>query len=333
MKPLLSIIIPVYNSEDYIEDCLNSISNQSFRDFEVILIDDGSIDNSYRICACFSEKDIRFRIISQAHKGVSATRNKGIREAQGRYIAFVDSDDYLALNAYELMINKAEETSASQVVCSSFTINRGNTVENHHYFGNAEIVGSCVQEDLAKPLAFTGGTDKRCSLLVPIWNKIYRRSIIVDNQILFEEQMSAAEDFLFNINFYRFATNVSFIETPLYNHRIVSGSLSNTYRKERFLQESIAFRRYHEWFPEEFDFVQYMTSIVSLNRVCIRLSSREKGFPGLFEYIQSVRSNEILDVAYRNLYKNGFIREFYKTCEIRFALLPLVKHYIKKLGF
>ena len=105
----ISIIIPVYNVEKYLHECLDSIINQTFKDLEIICVDDGSTDKSSEILEEYEQKDKRFTVISQPNKGVSAARNRGMQQAKGKYIMFVDSDDYIASNACELIYNSAEE--------------------------------------------------------------------------------------------------------------------------------------------------------------------------------------------------------------------------------
>ena len=116
-SPKISIIVPVYKVEKYLRRCLDSIVAQTFTDWECILIDDGSPDNSGRICDEYAEKDKRFRVFHQENVGVSAARNKGLDEARGEWIGFVDSDDWIEKNMYEYLYNDAIETKADVVVC------------------------------------------------------------------------------------------------------------------------------------------------------------------------------------------------------------------------
>ncbi|WP_309088667.1 glycosyltransferase [Domibacillus sp.] len=113
----ISIIVPVYNVEDYIERCLNTICGQSYKNLEIILVDDGSSDNSMKICEEFSKKDNRIRVIHQSNQGVSAARNKGIGAATGDYIAFVDSDDYIHPEMYERLYMLLKKEDADMSAC------------------------------------------------------------------------------------------------------------------------------------------------------------------------------------------------------------------------
>ena len=116
-SPKISIIVPVYKVEKYLCRCLDSIVAQTFTDWECILIDDGSPDNSGKICDEYAEKDGRFRVIHQENAGVSAARNAGLDAARGEWIGFVDSDDWVESNMYEYLYNNALETKSDVVIC------------------------------------------------------------------------------------------------------------------------------------------------------------------------------------------------------------------------
>lgn len=127
--PLLSIIMPVYNVECYIEQCLLSIINQSFTNFELIIIDDGSMDNSRKICERYAQLDSRISIYTQHNQGLSAARNYGLSKAQGSYIGFVDSDDYLNVHMYEKMMNIAIQKDVDIVICGKIIDKKGKLEE------------------------------------------------------------------------------------------------------------------------------------------------------------------------------------------------------------
>jgi glycosyltransferase involved in cell wall biosynthesis len=115
VAPPLSVVVPFYNVEDYIGDCLESLARQSFEDLEVILLDDGSGDGSTQIAKSFCARDPRFRMVAQDNQGLGPARNAGVRHADGEYVAFADSDDLVPLDAYRQMIHSLEETGSSLV--------------------------------------------------------------------------------------------------------------------------------------------------------------------------------------------------------------------------
>ena len=124
-KPLISIIVPVYNVEDYIEECLESLVKQTYKNLEIILIDDGSTDNSGEICDDYVLKDTRIKCFHQINQGVGAARNKGLEVAEGELIGFVDPDDYCDLEMFLEMYKSMKEDEADIVCCRWITINRG----------------------------------------------------------------------------------------------------------------------------------------------------------------------------------------------------------------
>ena len=126
MEQKVSIIVPVYNVEKYLKRCVDSLIEQSYKNLEIILVDDGSKDNSFSICKEYESKDSRVRIFHKENEGLGLTRNYGIEKSTGEYITFVDSDDYLTLDAVETMVEKAAVTNADVVVANMFYKDKGN---------------------------------------------------------------------------------------------------------------------------------------------------------------------------------------------------------------
>lgn len=173
----LSVIIPVYNVENYLRDCLNSVVNQTLKDIEIICINDGSTDKSREILQEFADKDSRIKIIDQENKGQAAARNVGIKEAKGEFIGFVDSDDWLAADFYEKLYDSAIKFNAD---IAAGSIKR--------------CFASGKSEDwiIYKNITFTNKLRKKFDLCkVPkfhyIWNKIYRRVPFLHSGVTFEE--------------------------------------------------------------------------------------------------------------------------------------------------
>ena len=118
--PKVSVIVPVYNAEKYLQECVDSILRQTLADIELILVDDGSADNSPVLCDRYAAQDLRVRVIHQANAGLSVARNKGIEVSTGEWVAFVDSDDFIDANMYRTMIVAAEAESAQLAVCTGY---------------------------------------------------------------------------------------------------------------------------------------------------------------------------------------------------------------------
>ena len=162
--PLISVIVPVYNVELYLRKCLDSIVGQSYRDIEILIIDDGSTDGSGSICDEYAEKDERIRVFHSENRGLSSARNLGLDEATGDWIGFVDSDDRIEPDMYEVLIDKALETKADVVECGYY-IDYVSKTENYSA-GKCTISGSESVEALI-----------RGEIKTRVWNKVYRSSL------------------------------------------------------------------------------------------------------------------------------------------------------------
>ena len=168
MSDLISVIVPVYNVEKYIRKCVESICEQTYKNLEIILVNDGSTDASGKICDELAEEDERISVIHQKNEGLSRARNAGLDKAKGDYIAFVDSDDYLSLNMYECLLKSMKENNADVVRCGIKNVHEGEKVEK------IEIVDSIVKLPLAEMI--DGLSNRRTRLVV--WNALYKKEII-----------------------------------------------------------------------------------------------------------------------------------------------------------
>lgn len=182
MKDLISIIIPVYNVEKYLSECIESVINQTYSELEIILIDDESTDNSGKICDEYAVKDARIKVIHQKNSGAASARNKGLRIATGEYLAFVDSDDYLEKDAYEYMVTQLNANHADVIQCAFRNV-----------FVNRVV--DCVmlpefQEFSTKSFLRRFTIDWTSGLL---WDKLYRRSLF--ENVYFEEGHKIDDEF------------------------------------------------------------------------------------------------------------------------------------------
>ena len=217
-KDLVSIIVPVYNVEKTIEECLNSIKNQLYTNIEVLLIDDGSPDNSGKICDLYSEKDSRFKTFHIENGGVSNARNLGLTKSTGKYIMFVDSDDIVNNDFVSKMVNKMNQ--GYQIVTCGYKIflaNSNSFIPNTVNYNSKEK----YVEDLQEGLLFN-----------QIWNKIYLSDVIKKNNIIFDKTISIAEDWKFNIEYLKYIDSFSICNETLYNYRITNTGLGFKYNKD-----------------------------------------------------------------------------------------------------
>lgn len=218
--PFVSLIIPVYNAEKYLRRCLNSAMEQTFQDMEIIVVNDGSQDTSLEICREYEKMDRRFRVINKENTGVSDSRNQAIETARGEYLQFMDSDDWLTQDATESFVHAARKFDCDLVVSDFYRVDGAVFTEKQHIRERGLLTRAQYAEYMMRePADFYYGV---------LWNKLYRRSIVQEHQLKMDEDLRWCEDFLFNLNFIRYAGRFTAIQTPVYYYMKRKGSLVST---------------------------------------------------------------------------------------------------------
>lgn len=219
---MISIIVPVYNCISSLEKCIDSIQNQTWTDWELLLIDDGSTDGSEQLCDIFASKDARIHVLHKPNGGVSSARNMGLDHAKGEYVMFCDSDDWVEPEWCEQLYLAAKENSGCQPICNYYRSTAD--CESINREGQCENIGKSI----AKADFFSLN---RYELLGIPWNKIYLRSLLEDNHIRFQTELSLGEDLIFNLDYLHCLTDgFVFINRPLYHYSVGStDSLSSKY--------------------------------------------------------------------------------------------------------
>ncbi len=228
---MLSVIIPVYNVEDYLNECLDSVINQTLEDIEIICIDDGSTDNSPNILKEYQKKDSRIKIITKENGGQATARNLGIKEAQGEYIAFVDSDDFIEPTMFEKLYTKAKDNNLDIAMCKIATYdNQTKEIKDNVWY---YMLG--VFRDFEKDIFNHKDTKEfTCHIAVTPYNKIYKTTLLKENNILFPEGL-IFEDEKFFYDTYLRAKRVSIVDEFLYYYRINrKGSTVDTIKDNDF---------------------------------------------------------------------------------------------------
>lgn len=217
---LISVIVPVYNAEKFLHRCLDSVLNQTISDFELVLVDDGSNDKSLDICNRYNSVDNRVKVISQGNKGSAAARNTGIRNASGKYIFFLDADDYIERNALELLSQNTEET-VDLVIGNFSKLNPdGNIIRQNVSFHPLEkpFSGEIDYLDETKIMNFIRHFLKYPSnhLISYCWARLYKMSIIKANNIFANEKMHLFEDLVFNLEYLKHCKKTIFVNKSIY---------------------------------------------------------------------------------------------------------------------
>ena len=251
MELLVSIIVPVYNAEEYLKRCVDSILVQDHSDFELILIDDGSTDASGAICDGYAQQDNRVRVVHKENTGVSDTRNRALDLAEGVYIQFLDSDDWIVPEATRLLVQAMEKYDCDMVISDFYRVAgerlaRKGDIEERRVLTRQEFA-TCMIEN---PADFYYGV---------LWNKLYKRQIIEEHRIRMDVSISWCEDFLFNLEYIRHASSFYALQVPIYYYVKRKGSLvsqgmsiSNTMRMKINI-----FDYYNEFYKDVYDQEDY----------------------------------------------------------------------------
>lgn len=247
-KPKVSIIVPVYNAEKYIERCVNSLKNQTLSDIEIVLVDDQSTDSSLAMCQKMAEEDCRIKVIHKQNEGAGKARNSALEIAEGEYIGFVDSDDFVASDMFETLYKKAEKYNAELVLSGVIFVDgnmfsRQGECTKKTYFNEDTIFNT---EDSLKELrmGIVGSppeNDDDSKYGMSIWKNLFKREIISKNNLSFQSEREIySEDALFMIDYISCIKKAVGINGAFYNYCRNGESFSKSYRKDRF-EKSLIF--------------------------------------------------------------------------------------------
>ncbi len=227
-SPKVSVIIPVYNVEQYLEQCLESVVNQTLKEIEIILINDGTKDNSVQICEKFAKQDPRINFVQQENKGLSATRNVGLKLAKGEFVAFLDSDDWVDLDFYEKLYKAAVETNA-EIAAAGF--------ERYRKFYRRHRL------KFSKQKVITDRQEKIGALKIPrycyVWNKIYKKDALEKSGITFREGVYY-EDMEFTMRIIGEMGSIATTPKTIYHYRANPKSIVKTTSTKKCVDYSSA---------------------------------------------------------------------------------------------
>ena len=298
----VSLVVPIYNSSKYLNKCIDSLVNQSLKDIEIILINDGSTDKSANVINEYNDKRIKY--ISKKNEGNGKTRKRGIREATGKYIAFVDSDDYVERNLVELVYKIAEENNCDFV--------RFHNYREDITTGEKKIRKSPLEE------GFYSKEDIKQKILLPIigvlpnqtgndfvgmsvWRNLYKVSVIRKENLKFvSEREFISEDVIFNISFFDVSSRAYVINIPLYHYIVNDNSLTAIYKKDRFDKEVIMYKKIESIVKEKNfsndSLVRASRTFLDRTRMCLRqeFSRKNISLKDQRQSIIKICSNETL---------------------------------------
>lgn len=255
--PKVSVIVPVYNAEKYLHECVNSILNQTLSDLELILVDDGSTDSSPVLCDQYAAQDARVKVIHKANGRAASARNAGLRAATGEYVAFVDSDDWISSDMYEKML----QTGADVTLCDYVRFQD----EREFPFTQKSVVAGFydkpqMREKIYPHLVMDG---IEYPITISNWAMLISREIIIENQLSYREDIHVSEDAPFGSEVLYCANSFAYLAGErFYHYRMTNGSVSSTY-KPWWWDSSLKINEETENFfskCEDYDFTQQIKS-------------------------------------------------------------------------
>ena len=266
-KPLVSVIVPIYNAQNNIVRCVESIRRQTYENLEILLLNDGSKDVSYPVCEMLSKADARIVLIDKENSGVSATRNLGMRMARGKYLQFVDADDTLEPFATELLVQRAEDNNADLVIAAYNRIVPYKPKKEAKLDPLLPNKKKQLTERLAKfqtfgflPMGFMTKEEFACGLMQEpasfyygvMWNKLYRADLVrAHTDVRCSEEMTWSEDLYFNLTYIRYAERFFALTTPIYNYYDNPGSAVHlTKVRTAFTARTALFSYYKELYEQ-----------------------------------------------------------------------------------
>ena len=275
MEPKISIIVPVYNAQKTIARCIESILNQDYKDFELLLIDDGSKDDSGNICDGYAGQDERVRVIHKENSGVSDTRNQALKEAVGEYLQFLDADDWITPNATRLLVESMEKNNCDMVIADFYRV----IGERLSHKGSIDEDGVLSRENFAN-LMMENPADFYYGVL---WNKLYKKEIIEKHHLNMNPKISWCEDFMFNLEYIRYCENIYVLQVPIYYYVKTKGSLvSQSMTLAKTIRTKLmVFEYYNEFYKQVLSEEEYEKKRLQIYSYLMDVASDETVPPAL----------------------------------------------------
>jgi glycosyltransferase involved in cell wall biosynthesis len=340
MIPHVSIIVPVYNVEKYLVQCLETLLAQTLTDIEVIAVNDGSTDSSPEILENYAAKDNRLKIINKSNGGPSDARNVGLNAVRGEYIGFIDADDWIEKEMYEIMFNTANKNNTDIVVCNFIREFQNGTFGLHNMpitYGRIYNKIDIQKEIVSKMIGIPTYQEDYQSIIASfnsVCKNIYRRDLIIANKIWFVSEQFFAEDMLFNLQAYCLATSLIATDNFLYHYRYSSDSLVTKYRHNMLGMHLNLY-----WYIREFlnshdmrnDYTTQLYGRICIDTVLLFNNIMKKNNPAGFikkwHQTKEILNNPVIIDAFNNFSFHQFPfknKVFFTLAKYRMALSVLV---------
>lgn len=255
----ISIIVPVYNMEKYLEKSLSSIIHQTMSDIEIVVVDDGSKDNSEAVYRKFAESDSRIKTIKKENAGVSEARNTGIDNANGEFLMFADPDDWMEPNCCEILYKEQEKTNADLVLADVIIVKNGtpitwNIFSEEFTTSDPQFMKQYQKTCIGYSYNPKPGVKWKTPGLGSPWNKLFRHSIITENNLRFDSYVKGIyDDNLFTLHYLMHTESLSYIQKPVYNYLLLTGSITRSYKENSLDISDRIYKRINDFIDETGD--------------------------------------------------------------------------------
>lgn len=301
--PEISVIVPVYNTELFLNRCINSIINQSHKNIEIIIINDGSTDQSEKIILEFCASNKRIRYFKQENIGLGRTRNRGIELALGTYLAFIDSDDYIRRDMLEKLVTKAKNDRLD-IVCSEVYIDKGNKLQIRKKINAFESIDLSTKssEEFYKNYYFSRIYSHNA------WDKLYKRIFIIKNNIYFgDNKLIFAEDNYFQFQVLLSKPSIGFLNQPLYFYVKRDGSIMNNYKENLICRNMNMIRAFNTMNPTNNNLIQKVIDVITFDILIeetMNIIISGKNFSDLRRNLSAFYQSNICEEFVQSLNKN-----------------------------
>lgn len=317
----VSVIVPVYNVEKYLGRCIESLINQTFTNIEIILVNDGSTDRSLEIIEKYKEKDKRIKLINNKNMGVSYSRNIGIKKSIGKYIMFIDSDDWIDKDTIDIMYNKIIENDYDLVMCSYVRefLNQSkykNIMPEEEVKYTKYTINNSLLRKLIGPIETELASPENLDSLGTVWGKLYKTEVIKKNNIKFIdlEEIGSAEDVLFNIYLFNKINKAIYINKPIYHYWKGNSNSITSKHNPNLREQRKVFFKYIEDFIKTNNMDRKFYEALD-NRVCLSVlgygliefsKNNDNSFFNKLKNIDEFLNDKYMINSYRNLKLNYF---------------------------
>lgn len=333
---LITIVVPVYNVEKYISDCLDSLISQTYKNIEIILVDDGSTDMSGAICDRYTTLDARIKVIHKQNEGLGFARNTGLEVAQGKFVTFIDSDDMADDDLVEKLVNGLYEENCDTCIGGFKRISENGTVSFEEKYDKIVYEGKDVYDKLfARMLG--SAPDRHDSVRMSVWNVMYSMDVIRKHKIEFpSERIFISEDIIWDSEYYKYAKIASVISSTAYNYRITPGSLTQKYKPDMLEKICVLYKElYNRFLDDKIKIARLQRQFFVNLRACIkqeRFSVSNKSNIEIRTAIKEIVNNHVVhnvSEEYLQVIHQGKQKLFVSI--VRYKCVELL-YFINKIG-